>query len=95
VAAEAAVGRGAADTAGVGGRRERPVQVAAFSTPEDPRWRWRIVNYAGELVEESHETFPTIAGALEHGSKRLRLMDVVDTSVPFHPHRSTRHLRVP
>jgi hypothetical protein len=71
------------------------VQVAAFSTPEDPRWRWRIVNYAGELVEESHETFPTIAGALEHGSKRLRLMDVVDTSVPFHPHRSTRHLRVP
>ena len=71
------------------------MQVAAFSTPEDPRWRWRIVNYAGELVEESHETFPTIAGALEHGSKRLRLMDVVDTSVSFHPHRSTRHLRVP
>jgi hypothetical protein len=72
------------------------VQVAAVSTPQDnARWRWRIVNYAGELVEESRETFPTIAGALEHGSKRLRLMDVVDTSVPFHPHRSTRHLRVP
>jgi hypothetical protein len=71
------------------------VQVLAFSTPQDPQWRWRIVNYAGELVEESRDTFPTIAGALEQGSKRLRLMDVVDNSVPYQPHRSTRHLRVP
>jgi hypothetical protein len=71
------------------------MQVAAFSTPQDPRWRWRIVNYAGELVEESQDTFTSIAGALEQGSKRLRTMNVVDTSVPFHPHRSTRHLRVP
>ena len=71
------------------------MQVAAFSTPASPDWRWRIVNYAGELVEESHDTFPTIASALEQGSKRLRVMDVVDNSVPFHPHRSTRHLRVP
>ena len=70
------------------------MQVVAFSTPEDPLWRWRIVNYAGELVEESYETFPSIASAIEQGSKRLRLMDVVDNSVPFHPHRSTRHLRV-
>src|SRR6266705_2099508 len=57
------------------------VQVAAFSTPSDPRWRWRIVNYAGELVEESRDTFPSIAGALEQGEKRLRALDVVDTSV--------------
>jgi hypothetical protein len=71
------------------------MQVAAFSTPQDPRWRWRIVNYAGELVEESQDTFTSIAGALEQGSKRLRTMNVGDTSVPFHPHRSTRHLRVP
>lgn len=34
---------------------------------------------------------PTIASALEEGSKRLRLMDVVNNSTPFHPHRSTRH----
>jgi len=72
------------------------VQVAAVSTPQDDfRWRWRIVNYAGEVVEESRETFPTIASAVEQGSKRLKQMDAVDNSVPFHPHRSTRHLRVP
>jgi hypothetical protein len=69
------------------------MQVLAFSTPLDPLWRWRIINFAGELVEESRETFPTIASALEQGSKRLRLMDVVDHSVPPSIHRSTRHLR--
>jgi len=53
------------------------------------------VNYAGELVEESRESFRTIAGALEQGSKRLRVMDVVDNSVPAPSYRSTRHLRVP
>jgi hypothetical protein len=71
------------------------MQVLAFSTPQTPLWRWRIVNYAGELVEESRETFPTIAGALEQGSKRLRVMNVVDHSVPVPSYRSTRHLRVP
>lgn len=79
--------------AGVGGSR---VQVVAISTPQDDaRWRWRIVNYAGEVVEESRETFPTIAIAVEHGSKRLRPMDV-DNSVPIHPYnRSTRRFRAP
>ena len=73
------------------------MQVAAISTPLDNfRWRWRIVNYAGEVVEESRETFPTIASAVEHGSKRLKQMNVVDNSVPYQPRgRSTRHLRVP
>ncbi len=71
------------------------MQVLAFSTPQDPLWRWRIVNYAGELVEESRDTFSTIAGALEQGSKRLRGMNVVDHSVPQPSYRSTRHLRVP
>jgi hypothetical protein len=69
------------------------MQVLAFSTPVDPRWRWRIVNYAGELIEESRETFLTIASAIEHGSKRLRAMNVVDQSVPPTAYRSTRHLR--
>ena len=80
--------------AGVGGRR---VQVAAIATPRDNfLWRWRIVNYAGEVVEESREIFPTIATAVEHGSKRLRMMNVVDNSVPYQPHgRPTRRLRVP
>ena len=67
-----------------------------MSTPQDgARWRWRIVNYAGEIVEESRETFATIASAVEHGSKRLAQMDGVDNSVPYGHYRSTRHLRVP
>src|SRR5438034_31318 len=49
------------------------MQVVAFSTPMNPHWRWRIVNYAGEVVEESNETFPTIASAVAQGTKRLAL----------------------
>jgi hypothetical protein len=69
------------------------MQVVAVSTPQkDAGWRWRIVNYAGEVVEESLERFPTIARAIEHGSKRLRQVDVVDRPRPY---RWKRHLRVP
>jgi len=76
---------------GVGGRR-RAEQVAAVSTPQDGAcWRWRIVNYGGEIVEESRETYTTIDRAIEEGSKRLTELNVVDNSVPFYPHRSTRH----
>jgi hypothetical protein len=72
------------------------VQVAAVSTPQDgARWRWRIVNYAGEIVEESRETFATIGSAVDQGSKRLAQMDGVDNSVPYSYSRSTRHPRVP
>jgi len=81
------------DSAGVGGKR---VQVAAISTPQDAsRWRWRIVNYAGEVVEESRDSFATIASAIEDGSKQLLRMNVVDHSVPYQPQRSTRRLRLP
>jgi hypothetical protein len=69
------------------------MQVAAFSTPDNPSWRWRIVNYAGEVIEESHDTFPTIASAVAHGTKRLVQMNVVDRSVAVRTHRSTSHLR--
>jgi len=31
---------------------------------DDSRRRWRIINYAGEIVEESRETFPTMGSAL-------------------------------
>jgi hypothetical protein len=74
-----------------------PVQVAAVSTPQDgSRWRWRIVNYAGEVIEESSGTFPTIGTAVEHGSKRLSQIDVVDNSVPYQPHgRPRRYRRTP
>jgi hypothetical protein len=70
------------------------LNVIAFSTPHRPDWRWRIVNYAGDTVEESEATFPTIGGAVEEGSKRLERMNVVDRSVRPSPYqRSTSYLR--
>jgi len=69
------------------------VQVIAFTTPTSPDWRWRVVNYAGEMVEESYDVFPTIAGAVAAGAQRLREMDGVDVSVRANPYRSTSHLR--
>ena len=69
------------------------MQVVAFSTPMNPHWRWRIVNYAGEVVEESNDTFPTIASAVAQGTKRLVQMNVVDRSEPVRGYRSTTHLR--
>lgn len=69
------------------------MQVAAFSSPGDPDWRWRIVNYAGETIEESRDTFPTIASAVASGKKRLVQMDIVDRSMVVRSYRSTSHLR--
>jgi hypothetical protein len=70
------------------------MQVTAFATPRQPDWRWRIVNYAGEIVEESRATFATIALAVADGTKHLRGLDV-DRSVPRAPYRSTSYLRTP
>jgi hypothetical protein len=69
------------------------MQVVAFSTPAHPEWRWRIVNYAGQVIEESDETFRTIAGAVAVGTIRLGKLDLVDRSVPPRVYRSTSHLR--
>ena len=69
------------------------MQVAAFSTPAHPDWRWRIVNYAGEVIEESRDGFPTIAKAVAHGSRRLTELNLVDHSMPVRSYRSTSHLR--
>jgi hypothetical protein len=68
------------------------MQVGAFSTPGQPDWRWRIVNYAGETIEESPARFSTIALAMADGRKRLLQMDV-DRSAPRGPYRSTFHSR--
>jgi hypothetical protein len=48
------------------------VNVVAFSTPRNADWRWRIVDLAGETVEESAASFPTIAQATAAGTERLR-----------------------
>jgi hypothetical protein len=70
------------------------MQVGAFSIPGRTGWRWRIINYAGEMVEESRESFATIAIAVEHGTKRARSM-AEDRSVPRRPYRTTSYLRTP
>ena len=69
------------------------MQVIAFATPASPAWRWRIVNYAGEMVEESYDVFPTIAGAVASGTQRLSEMDGVDVSPRANPYGSASHLR--
>ena len=71
------------------------MQVTAFSTPAKPDWRWRIVNYSGEIVEESFDTFTSISAAVATGTKRLIEMNVVDHSAPPSRNwRSTSRLRV-
>jgi hypothetical protein len=69
------------------------MQVLAFSTPRNPDLRWRIVNYAGEMIEESPGTFPTITAAVAAGARRLVQIDVPDRSVAPSIYRSTSHLR--
>jgi hypothetical protein len=54
------------------------VQVSAVLTPGQPDWRWRIINNAGEIVEESHEGFPSMAVVIAEGKKRLEAMNAVD-----------------
>ena len=69
------------------------MQVAAVSIPGSPGWYWRVVNYAGEMIEESRETFPTISSAVAHGKKRHAEMDTVDRSMPARVYRPVPRLR--
>jgi hypothetical protein len=50
------------------------------ATPGRPDWRWRIVNDAGEILEESDEGFPSVAMAIAKGTERLEVMNTVDRS---------------
>jgi len=70
------------------------MQVGAFLRPQQSDWRWRIVNYAGDTVEESRRGFATIALAVQEGNKRLKEL-AEDRSVPRLPYRTTSHLRGP
>jgi len=54
------------------------MQVVAISSPRNPEWRWRIMNYGGETVEESQAGFPSIAAAVAAGKERLMSMEAVD-----------------
>ena len=44
------------------------MQVTAFSIPARPGWRWRICDYGGATLEESHDHFLTIAAAVAQGA---------------------------
>jgi len=68
------------------------MQVTAFSTPRKPDWRWRIVNYAGETIQESRDSFPTIAAAVARGTEYMSRLRA-DRSAPVRAWRSTSHLR--
>ncbi|MGH7390526.1 MAG: hypothetical protein ACREM3_13870 [Candidatus Rokuibacteriota bacterium] len=67
------------------------MQVTAISTPSEPRWRWRVVNYAGEIVEESRELFPTISIAIARGTEWLVKTQLVDRSAPVRHWRPASH----
>lgn len=41
-------------------------------------WRWRICDYGGEIIEESHDHFLTIGAAVARGAERLAHMNAVD-----------------
>jgi hypothetical protein len=69
------------------------MQVTAISTPTEPRWRWRVVNYAGEIVEESREVFPTISMAVAKGTEWVVQMQLVDRSAPARHWRPASHTR--
>jgi endonuclease V-like protein UPF0215 family len=67
------------------------MQVAAFAKENDRGWRWRIVNYAGEVIEESNDIFVSIAAAAPKASARLVPHNVVDRSEPPRPWRRVSH----
>jgi hypothetical protein len=54
------------------------MQVVAFSSPSRPEWRWRIVGYSGEMVEESYETFASITTAITEGTHRMNQLSHAD-----------------
>ncbi len=75
------------------------MQVTAFSTPAHPEWRWRICNYAGEMVEESYGGFPSIATAVATGMQRLSQLNLeqvkdADRSMVARGYRMTARRRL-
>jgi hypothetical protein len=47
------------------------MNVLAFTGAAAHAWRWRIVDYNRQVVEESSATFSTIAEAMAAGAERL------------------------
>ena len=45
--------------------------VVAVSIPSQVGWRWRIVDYNGETIQESDAVFSTMGRGLAEGRERL------------------------
>lgn len=73
--------------------RKTPMQVTAVKTRWVPAWRWRFVNDTGAMVEESRETFPTIAAAVASGAARLQAMAGAPRADARTSRRATSHVR--
>jgi hypothetical protein len=67
------------------------MHVTAFSNPRQPKWRWRITDSNGLVLEESETVFATISAALAAG--RQQLVHVSGEARPPEPRRpwGTRH----
>jgi hypothetical protein len=65
--------------------------VTAFSNPRQPRWRWRITDINGGIVEESQNGFDTISAAVTAGTERLVRVNGHDRPVVRQRPWGTRH----
>jgi len=45
--------------------------IVAVSGGTDSRWRWRIINRDGHLLQQSAQTFPSLVDALMDGRRQL------------------------
>jgi hypothetical protein len=58
------------------------MNVFAVSTSSGGEWRWRIVGYQGETLEESGSRFTTMAEALAAGADQLQVLRDRDRPPP-------------
>jgi len=61
------------------------VNVVAVCTPNRPEWRWRIVDYNSQTLEESSSTFASIADAVAAGTAWMRQQADRDRQRPVWP----------
>jgi hypothetical protein len=66
------------------------MDVVAISTPASSGWRWRIIDYSGEMVEESNTTFASIASATADGMERIRARDDAESASATRRHDPAR-----
>ena len=59
--------------------------VVAFSTSSRPEWRWRLVDYNSQTLEESSSSFPSIADAVAAGTARVQQHADRDRQRPVWP----------